>query len=127
MDLPVLNTGLPLVRQRMAELNQRRGAWEQLLVRATLEAETAMQRYEQALALAGNVPRAGAATLPIELQKLEEQFRAGEVDMVQVVAARTSFLRARQAELDNLNELAQAAAAVVAATGLPPQAVVEQP
>jgi cobalt-zinc-cadmium efflux system outer membrane protein len=125
MDLPVLNSGMPLVRQRMAELNQRRALWEQLLVRASLEAETAIQRYERALAATGS--RAGAATLPAELQKLEEQFRAGEVDMVQIVAARTSFLRARQAELDNLNELAQAAAAVVAATGLPPQAVVEQP
>ena len=125
MDLPVLNSGMPVVRQRMAELNQRRGLWEQLLVRASLEAETAMQRYERALAATGSLPE--AAKLPAELQKLEEQFRAGEVDLVRVVAARTSFLQARQAELDNLNELAQAAAAVVAATGLPPQAVVEQP
>jgi len=127
MDLPVLNTGMPMVRQRMAELNQRRGVWEQLLVRATLEAETALQRYERALLLTAAQRPAEAGQLPLELQKLEEQFRAGEVDMVRVVAARTSFLRARQAELDNLNEVAQAAAAVVAATGLPPQAVVEQP
>jgi outer membrane protein TolC len=57
--------------------------------------------------------------------KLEEQFRAQEVELTQVVLARTSFFQARRAELDTLHELAQASAAVVAATGLPPQATVE--
>jgi len=126
IDLPVVNSGMPLVRQRMAELTQRRGMWEQLLTRATLEAETAIERYQRALTLTGT-PGPAVGQEPIELQKLEAQFRAGEVDLVRVVAARTSFLRARQTELDNLNELAQAAAGVVAATGLPPQAIVEQP
>ena len=94
-------------------------------MRATIEAETAIDRYERALASARAAGQS-SGQLPVELQKLEEQFRAGEIDLVRVVAARTSFVRARQTELDNLNELAQAAAGVVAATGLPPQALVEQ-
>jgi cobalt-zinc-cadmium efflux system outer membrane protein len=124
MDLPVLNSGLPLVRQRMAELTQRQAIWEQLLVRATLEAETALDRYERALRLVRDLGTAGDE-LPPELARLEEQFRAQEVELTRVLLARASFFQARRDELDLLNELAQAAAGVVAATGLPPQTVVE--
>lgn len=61
--------------------------------------------------------------MPVELQKLEQQFKAGEVDLVRVVTARTSFFAARRAALDTLNELAQASATLVASTGLPPEAI----
>jgi outer membrane protein TolC len=93
-------------------------------VRASLDAETALDRYERALALVHELGSTGSL-LPPELVKLEEQFRAQEVELTQVVLARTSFFQARRAELDTLHELAQASAAVVAATGLPPQATVE--
>jgi cobalt-zinc-cadmium efflux system outer membrane protein len=124
MDIPVLNTGNPLVRQRLAELTQRQAIWEQLLIRASLEAETALDRYERALAVARELGPTGGQ-LPPELVKLEEQFRAQEVDLTRVVVARTSYFQSRRAELDTLNELAQASAGVVAATGLPPQALIE--
>src|SRR5439155_8974828 len=54
MDIPVLNTGMPMVRQRLAELTQRSTVWEQLLNRATLEASAALDRYDRALALASD-------------------------------------------------------------------------
>jgi cobalt-zinc-cadmium efflux system outer membrane protein len=123
MDIPVLNTGAPLVRQRLAELTQRHAIWEQLLQRATLEAEAALDRYDRALVVASDGETAVVEELPIELRKLEEQFRAGEVDMVRVITGRTSFFGARRAALDTLNELAQSSAALVAATGLPPEAI----
>ena len=47
----------------------------------------------------------------------------GEIDLVRIVTARTSYFHARRAALDTLNELAQASANLVAATGLPPEAV----
>ena len=50
MDLPVINSGQPLEQQRIAELNQRVTAWQQLQRRAGLEAEAAWERYTQALA-----------------------------------------------------------------------------
>src|SRR5262245_2932074 len=123
MDIPVLNTGMPLVRQRLAELTQRQAMWEQLLNRATLEAAAAIDRYDRAMAITADSETAIGEELPPELRKLEEQFRAGEVDLVRVVTARTSFFQARRAALDTLNELAQASANVVAATGLPPEAL----
>jgi len=123
MDIPVLNTGMPMVRQRLAELTQRSTIWEQLLNRATLEASAALDRYDRALALASDTETAIGEDVPAELQKLEEQFRAGEVDLVRVVTARTSYFQARRAALDTLNELAQASANLVGATGLPPEAI----
>ena len=122
-DIPLLNTGQPLVRQRLAEVHQRHAAWRQLHERATREAETALDRYERARQLAGDAPRDLAGEVPIELAKLEQQFLASEVDVVRLITARTSLLAARRAQLDSLNELAQSAAALAAATALPPQAL----
>lgn len=123
MDVPVLNTGAPLVRQRLAELTQRSAIWEQTLNRATLEAQAALERYDRAKTIVAQSETAVGEAMPVELQKLEEQFRAGEVDVVRVITARTSFFQARRAALDTLNELAQASAVLIAATGLPPEAI----
>jgi outer membrane protein, heavy metal efflux system len=123
MDIPVLNTGMPMVRQRLAELTQRSVMWEQLFNRATLEASAALDRYDRARALASDSETLIGEEVPAELQKLEEQFRAGEVDLVRVVTARTSYFQARRAGLDTLNEVAQASANLVGATGLPPEAI----
>jgi cobalt-zinc-cadmium efflux system outer membrane protein len=124
MDIPVLNTGVPLVRQRLAEVNQRQGTYEQLLNRATLEAQAAIERYERSLTLADDSQPLVGEELPIELQRLEQQFLAGEIDLVRVVTARTSFFQARRAALDTLNEVAQASANLLAATALPPETLV---
>ena len=122
-DLPIVNSGQPLVRQRMAEVNQRQTVWEQLHQRAAMDAQAAIDRYERARRL---VTASGSAVeLPQELSKLEAQFKAGEIDVLRIVTARTSLLATRQAQLDTLNELAQSAAALTSATGLPPEAVVQ--
>ena len=121
-DLPILNSGKPLVRQRMAEVNQRMAVWEQLHARAALEAQAAIDRYERARRLVADSGASGS-DLPEELAKLEAQFKAGEIDVLRIVTARTSLLAARQAHLDMLSELAQSAAALTAATGLPPEVI----
>ena len=120
-DLMIINNGMPLLRQRQAELRQRYTVWQQLQVRATLEAEAAIERYERArklLALLGNIED---AAVPVELEKLEAQFQAGEVDILRLFTARTSVIQNRRAQLDTLNEVAQAAAQVTVATAAPPQ------
>ena len=119
MDLPVINNGMPLVRQREAELNQRAMTWQQLQLRAGLEAQAAADRYERARQLWTEPNERDAADLPIELQRLEEHFKAGEVDVLRVLQARTSLIQNRRADLDVLNELLQAATAVTASTGMP--------
>ena len=120
-DIPIINNGVPLVRQRVAESRQRQVVWEQLHTRALIEAQTAIDRYERALRLASE-PVSG--DLPKELQALEEEFKSQEVDIVRIFTARTSLIQARRAQLDLLNELAQAAANVTQATAVAPQHLV---
>ena len=124
-DIPIMNSGAPLVRQRLAELMQRQTVWEQLSTRASLEAQAALDRYRRALQMTAESGTGPGETLPKELARLEAQFKAQEIDLVRVITARTSFFQARRAQLDALNELAQASAAVVATTGLPPQKLIE--
>lgn len=120
-DIPVVNNGVPLVRQREAEVSQRTAVWQQLQLRAQLEARIAMDRYERARRLATRSAAGTEESLPTELRRLEEQFKAGEVDILRVVTARTSLIQFRRAHLDSLNELAQSAAMVTQATGLTPE------
>jgi cobalt-zinc-cadmium efflux system outer membrane protein len=123
-DIPVINSGVPLLRQREAEVRQRLAVWQQLQNRAQIEAQAALDRYERARRVVAESAQDFTESLPSELQRLEEQFRAGEVDVLRVFTARTSMIQVRRAHLDTLNELAQATAALSAATGLPPEALV---
>ena len=120
-DIPIWNTGAPLVRQREAEVNQRQAAWQAIQFRATREVETALDRYDRARSLAADLPKRLATETPQELTRLEAQFQAGDIDIVRVITARTSLLQAHRAQLDILNEMAQSAAALASVTGLPPQ------
>ncbi len=120
MDLPVVNNGEPLARQRLTEHHQRITAWNQAQRRAELEATAAMDRYATALAVVrSDTLEEASSDLPTELKGLEKEFAAGEVDVVRVVQARTSLILNRRARLDLLNELSQAAATLVGATGIP--------
>lgn len=128
MDIPVWNTGTPLLRLREAELQQRVTAWRQLERRAGLEAEAAIDRYNRAFRLLTTFSDDSASgQLPVELQKLEEQFVAGEVDILRVFQSRNSLIQNRRALLDSLNEISQAAAGVTAATGLPLESLLVSP
>ncbi|HWA97616.1 MAG TPA: TolC family protein, partial [Pirellulales bacterium] len=124
-DIPIINNGVPLLRQRQQELRQRQVQWEQLFARARIEAQVAIDRYQRARRLVEASPAAAANDLPEALRGLEAQFRASEVDVLRVFTARTSLIQLRRAYLDLLNELAQSAAGVTAATAVPPEALVQ--
>lgn len=126
MSLPLINTGRPLETQRMTELNQRTTAWRQTLLRAELEAQAAYERYRLAFDLLAREETLSTSELPLELQSLEKQFLAGEVDVVRIIQARTSILQNQRAQLDLLNEIAQSAALLVGATGMPLELLVGQ-
>jgi outer membrane protein TolC len=127
MDIPVVNTGKPLVRQREAELVQQRTNYEQLEAKARIETRTALERYEQARAMCEQIRKETTQQLPEELQKLETEFKKQEIDILRIFQARNSLIQLRRTYLDSLNELALAAAAVTAAAGLPPAALVSRP
>lgn len=122
MDIPVFNTGAPLARQRHAEQNQQTLLYTQLKARATLEAQTAIDRYERArrLAEASQVDLAPfAERMPRELQDVIAQFEAGQTDVLAVFATQNSLLQDRRTYLDLLNEVAQSAANVIQFAALP--------
>jgi cobalt-zinc-cadmium efflux system outer membrane protein len=123
-DIPIVNNGIPLVRQRQAEVRQRQAVADQLMLRAQIEAEVAIDRYERARRLLAEFEPHGWNLVPHELERLEAQFKANEVDVVRVMQSRTSLLQMRRSQLDLLNEAAQAAANVTAVTGAPPQAFI---
>jgi outer membrane protein TolC len=127
VDIPVVNTGKPLVRQREAELHQQLTTSEQLETKARIETRTALDRYDQARSMCEQLRRETSQPLPTELKKLEEQFRKGNIDILKIFQARNSLLQFRKTYLDSLNELAQAGAALTAAAGLPPAALISQP
>lgn len=123
-DIPVCNTGKPLVRQREAELQQQRTAAEQLEAKARIDIRTALDRYEQARQSYEQARQDTGLQLPEELQKLEAEFERGEIDILRITQARTSLIQWRRSHLDSLNELALAAAALTAVSGLPPAAMI---
>jgi outer membrane protein TolC len=125
IDIPVINTGRPLVRQRQAEMRQQLNTADQLELRARLEARTALDRYEQALALWTQL-RAEGGQRPDELQQLEAEYAKSEIDFLRIFQARNSLLLYERARLDSLNEVALAASALTAASGLPPAALVSR-
>ncbi len=130
MDLPVWNSGKPLAHQRRVEQNQQALVYHQLLMRATLEAQMAIDRYERARQLASesqvDLSPIGVNPPP-DLQSIISQFEAGQADVLAVFATQSSLLQDRRTYLDLLNELAQSAAAVVQATGVPPERLITHP
>lgn len=119
MDIPIVNTGKPLVRQRLAELRQQQVTAARLEQKAILEATAAVRRYERARRLVQQTRSDLAQAIPDVMRPFEQQFLAGQITLLQVLAARTSVAESRQSFLELLNELAQAAADMTRTTGLP--------
>jgi len=124
IDIPVVNTGTPLVQQRLAELRLQQVTKTQLENRAVLEARAAIQRYERARLLVEQSRADFDRDLSKALSPFEDQFKAGQITLLQVFAARATLTQSQQGFFDLLNELTQATADVTAATGIQPQVLI---
>ncbi len=126
MDLPVWNSGRPLVRQRNMELQQQLITWRQSESRAATEARTAIERYEQIrqLWLATSVDQSVGKR---ELTSISDAFEKGQATITEVLSTQDNLIQERQANLDLLNQLSQAAVDVVAALAIDPELVIEAP
>ncbi len=121
INVPVVNTGKPLVQQNAAALRQQQITVEQLENRARLEVQAAIGRYTRARQLLEDSRGDFERDLTEALRPFEDQFKAGQITLLQVFAARTTLTQAQQSYLDLLNEVSQAAVDVTQATGVPPQ------
>jgi len=124
VNVPVFDNGTPLTRQRRAEMNQQELTYSQLKIRAALEAQAAIDQYERVLELVAKARPVRVDALSPELKEITSLFEAGQADILAVLTTQGNLLQERRIYLDLLNQLAQSAAAVVQATGLPPDRVV---
>jgi outer membrane protein TolC len=123
-NIPVWDSGKPLANQREAEYRQRAIALQQLQERASIEALVAIDRYERARSIVERSRADFGHELPVEIQQTQDQFLAGQTDIVTVFTIRASLIQDRRSYADTLNELAQAAANVTATTGIPPRKLI---
>ncbi len=121
INIPVVDTGRPLVSQRVAELRMQEIAAIQLENKAVQEARAAVQRFQRARQLVEQTRDEFTQSIDEALKPFDDQFQAGQFTLLQVFAARTVLVQSRQGYLDLLNELALAMADVTQATGLRPE------
>ncbi|HEX5470408.1 MAG TPA: TolC family protein [Lacipirellulaceae bacterium] len=126
MDLPIWNTGAPLVRQRDAELQQQRITWRQTQLRSAAEAVAAAKRYDVARGLWLEMSKSGTAEKS-DFKRITDAFENGQASVVEVLATRDNLILERQATLDLLNQVSQAAVDVVSALAIDPDSVIEGP
>lgn len=124
MDFPVRNTGGPLARERRQQVNQQALTYEQLRIKAGFEAQAAIAQYERVLEMAAKSAPEQADGGPADLQEITRMFEAGQADVLAVIAMQNTLLQERKIQLDVLNQLAQASAIVIQATGLPPSRLI---
>lgn len=120
-DFGVWNNGGALARQRGAEVQQQALTYEQLKRQAAIEAQVAMDRYERARQFVAEAAADFTDRTPAELKDMAAQFEAGQADILNVLAIQNNLLQDERTYLDLLNELAQSAATVTLATGVPPE------
>jgi outer membrane protein, heavy metal efflux system len=120
VNLPVWDNGRPLAAQREAEVQQQMIVVSQLRARASIEAQTAIERYERARLMVERSSSDRLRATDTDLQDIKNQFAAGQADIINVFATQNALLQEQRAYLDLLNELAQAAADVTLAAGIPP-------
>lgn len=126
VDLPVWNSGCPLVRQRMAEYQQQLITWRQTQARAASEVQSAANRYAVALKL-WNERWPDKEAGGNELASAANAFEQGQASILEVLAIQDSLIQERRSYLDLLNEISQAATDLIAALAIDPDCLIESP
>ena len=126
VDLPVWNTGYPLVRQRSAELQQQLITWEQTREQAALQAGAAVQRYTVAYKLWSERWSQRDAGQN-ELESITDAFEHGQASILEVLSIQDSLIQEQRNYLDLLNEISQAAGDLVAALCIDPEQLIVAP
>jgi cobalt-zinc-cadmium efflux system outer membrane protein len=116
--LPVLNNGMPLVRQREAEHRRAIVAMQQARQRAVAQVRAAVAKWNGATELV-NESQGLTAELAKEVESLERLFDRGQADLTKLMQARQRLIQLQNAELDALWAATQAQADLLLALGAP--------
>jgi len=114
------SAGKAQVWQRQAELQRQRVVLDQFVRKARLEIAAAARRYAQACRVVEDGRQTTDEGLSREVQRVEELYNAGQVDVLRVFTAREVLLQFRTSRAEAVNELGQAAADLIEATGVLP-------
>lgn len=116
--LPVFNNGVPLVRQREADLRRATIALQNAEQRVTGQVRSATAKWNGATKL---VRSTGGLTeeLAKEVGSLERQFEAGQADVTTLFQARQRLIQLENAKLDATWAATQAQADLLLALGAP--------
>ena len=99
IDIPVVDTGKPLAAQRAAELRLQKITALQLENKAVLQARAAVQRYERARRLVDQSGSAVTGETTQVLKLFDDQFKAGQLTLLQVYAAGQPWCNLNRASL----------------------------
>lgn len=125
-EIPVWNNGQPLLKQRQAEVRQRRVVYDELNSRARLEAQAAIERYEYARLIIRHEEREKIGEMIASLDAKLKTAELQESDRIRFLKLQLTLVSALRPHLDNLNELAQAAATMVSSAAIPVETFVHR-
>jgi cobalt-zinc-cadmium efflux system outer membrane protein len=118
-QVPVLNAGKTLVRQREAEHRRDLVAFDQVQHKVVLQVKAALIRWNQAQQLVG---RTNLLTEPIEsyATRMDHLYAAGQTDLVKLFQVRQRLIEAENTRLDAVWQATQAYADLLLALGSTP-------
>jgi outer membrane protein, heavy metal efflux system len=117
-QLPVWNTGKPLVLQREAEHRRAIVAYQQAQQRATAQVRAAVAKWNGASELVNE--SSGLTTLlNKEVGTLDRLFEAGQADLTKLMQARQRLIQLQNNQLDAVWQATQAQSDLLIALGMP--------
>ena len=122
-QIPVLNTGTSLLRQREAEYRRDVVNLEQTRQKVVVQVRTVLIRTNEARRL---VDQTDAITAPLQAQaaRMDRLYEAGQSDLVKLFTVRQRLIEAENTRLDAAWQMVQAYADLIAALGATPLAAV---
>jgi outer membrane protein, heavy metal efflux system len=117
-QLPIWNSGKPLVLQREAEHRRAVVAYEQARQRAIAQVRAAVAKWNGATELV-NESAGLSKELDKDVSSLDRLFEAGQADLTKLMQARQRLIQLQNAQLDAVWQATQAQADLLLALGMP--------
>ena len=117
-QIPIINNGAPLVRQRQAEALRAAIALEQVQKRTEAQVRAATAKWNGANRLVART-RDLTDTLKAQVANIEQLFDAGQTDVSKLLQARQRLIQLENSQLDAVWQATQAQADLLTALGTP--------
>ena len=118
-QLPVWNSGKPLVLQREAEHRRAIVAFQQAQQRAVAQVRAAVAKWNGASELVNESVRTDHGLLNKEVGTLDRLFEAGQADLTKLMQARQRLIQLQNNQLDAVWQATQAQSDLLLALGMP--------